>query len=61
MECGKAADVDPDGTITRSCAHDGTVVMYLDCTLSSHGSLGEVNPLLEAFRKIGLAIMRRLS
>jgi hypothetical protein len=59
-ECGAAATVDPDGTIRRSCAHQGTVTMLLDCELSGSGAAGDSNPLLEALRRAGSAIMRRV-
>jgi hypothetical protein len=58
-ECGAVAHVSPDGTIRRECAHTGTVYMLLDVTLTGEGRAADGNPLLEYFRGIGRAIMRR--
>ena len=59
-ECGKLAAVSVDGTISRTCDHNGTIYMLLDVEVTGVGvaddlSLGD--RLLNTLSKIGSALL----
>lgn len=56
--CGAPADVTPDGIITRTCEHSGTIVATMSAVAYGRGHVSEAqHPVLRFLRALGLRIM----
>jgi hypothetical protein len=57
-QCGAPASVTPDGRITRSCEHTGTVAASMSAVAYGRGHVSEAqNPVLRFLHALGLRIM----